>query len=348
MTSEEKDRIFSSIQDIVNNNPVLVIGCGASMNFGIPGMWDLAVAIKKDFVETPPLSEESKNCINELIAKLDDNIGLEDAMLSLKCTEEVENRILSIVWNQIKPKDNEVFTNTVQSHYRLPLADLLTHLIYNREDTEIGVVTTNYDCLIEYAASQTEAYVNCGCSQFHIGKFIGFDHKNQFAKLKDYEGCVNIYKIHGSLDWFVDDNGKMDCYPNITSIPTKMKPCIITPGTNKYERALENPHRSLISSVDGLFKEASGYMCIGYGFNDKHIQPNLLRMAIDRKKRILIVTKDLTEKIKSEVIAKAKNYIIVYSDGAKGTKFKSSSESIEIVDETTEYWKLEEFISIIK
>lgn len=62
----------------------------------------------------------------------------------------------------------------------------------------------------------------------------------------------------------------------------------------------------------------------------------------------MIVTKDLTEKIKSEVIAKARNYIIVYSDGAQGTKFKSSSEAIEIVDKTTAYWKLEEFISIIK
>ena len=70
-------------------------------------------------------------------------------------------------------------------------------------------------------------------------------------------------------------------------------------------------------------------------------------MAIDGKKRILIVTKDLTKKIENEVIAKAKNYIIVYSDGANGTKFKSSSEEIEIVDETTEYWKLENFMSII-
>ena len=178
MTTEEKDRIFSSIQDIVNNNPVIVVGCGASMGFGIPGMWDLAEAIKKDFSETPPISEESQNCIKKLIAKLDENVGLEDAMLSLKCTEEVENRIISIVWNEIKPKDSEVFTNIIQSHRRLPLADLLTHLIYNRADTEIGIVTTNYDCLIEYAASQTEAYVNCGCSQSHVGKFIGFENKN--------------------------------------------------------------------------------------------------------------------------------------------------------------------------
>lgn len=347
MNAEEKDRLFKSIQDIVNGNPVLVIGCGASMNYGVPGMWDLAMAIKADFAKTPPFSEESRICVNELIGKLDAEMGLEDAMLSLKCTEEVENRILKIVWNQIKPKDNDVFVDIVQSRSRLPLTDLLTHLIYNRANAGVDIVTTNYDCLIEYAASQTDAYVNCGCSQSCIGQFIGFDNKNQLAKLKDYEGCVNIYKIHGSLDWFVDNNGKMHSYPNLTYIPDEMKPCIITPGTNKYERALEDPHRSLISSVDGLFKEASGYMCIGYGFNDKHIQPNLLKMAIDRKKRILIVTKDLTEKIKNEVIAKVKNYIIVYSDGAHGTKFKSSSEEIEIVDETTEYWKLENFMLII-
>lgn len=343
MTMEEKDRLFKSIQDIVNDNPVLVIGCGASMNYGIPGMWDLAMAIKADFTKTSPISEESKKCVNELVGKLDAEMGLEDAMLSLKCTEEVENRILKIVWNQIKPKDNNVFMDVVQSRSRLPLTNLLTHLIYNRADAGVDVVTTNYDCLIEYAASQTDAYVNCGCSQSHIGQFIGFDHKNQLAKLKDYEGCVNIYKIHGSLDWFVDNNGKMYNYPNLTYIPDEMKPCIITPGTNKYERALEDPHRSLISSVDG----SSGYMCIGYGFNDKHIQPNLLKMAIDRKKRILIVTKDLTKKIENEVIAKAKNYIIVYSDGTNGTRFKSSSERIEIVDDTTEYWRLENFMSII-
>lgn len=347
MTIEEKDRLFKSIQDIVNDNPVLVIGCGASMNYGIPGMWDLAIAMKKEFTKIPPFSKESKNCVNELVEKLDAGMGLEDAMLSLKCTEEVESRILKIVWNQIEPKNNDVFMNIVKSRSRLPLTDLFTHLIYNRVDAGVNVVTTNYDCLIEYAASQTDAYVNCGCSQSYIGQFIGFDHKNQLAKLKDYEGCVNIYKIHGSLDWFVDKKGKMHSYPNLTYIPDEMKPCIITPGTNKYERALEDPHRSLISSVDGLFKEASGYMCIGYGFNDKHIQPNLLKMAIDRKKRILIVTKDLTKKIEDEVIAKAKNYIIVYSDGANGTKFKSSSEKIEIVDETTEYWRLENFMSII-
>ena len=228
------------------------------------------------------------------------------------------------------------------------MTDLLTHLIYNRADAGVNVVTTNYDCLIEYAASKTDAYVNCGCSQSHIGHFIVFDNKNHLVKLKDYEGCVNIYKIHGSLDWFIDNNGEMRSYPNLTYIPNEMKPCIITPGTNKYERALEDPHRTLISSVDGLFKDASGYMCIGYGFNDKHIQPNLLKMAIERKKKILIVTKDLTEKIKSEVIAKAKNYIIVYSDGANGTKFKSSSEANEMIDETTEYWKLENFIAIIQ
>jgi len=348
MTAEEKDRIFKSIQDVVNNNPVIVIGCGLSMNYGVPGMWDLALAIKNNFTNTPPVSEDSKNCVNELIGKLDNKVGLEDAMLSIKCTKEVEDRILNIVWKQIEPKDRSVFADIVQKHKHLPLADLLIHLIYNRADAVVNLVTTNYDCLIEYAASQTDAYVNCGCSQSVVGKFLGFANKSQLTKLKDYEGCVNIYKIHGSLDWFVDDNGKIYCFPNATIIPANMNPCIITPGTNKYERALEEPHRTLISSVDDLFKEASGYMCIGYGFNDKHIQPNLLKNAIDRKKRILIVTKDLTEKINSEVIAKAPNYIIVYSDGIKGTVFKSSAEQTDLIDETNEYWKLEEFMSIIK
>ena len=37
-----KDQIFTDIQNVVSNNPVLVIGSGASVSYGIPGMGQLA------------------------------------------------------------------------------------------------------------------------------------------------------------------------------------------------------------------------------------------------------------------------------------------------------------------
>lgn len=346
MTEEEKNKIFKYIQEIVNNNPVLVIGCGASMDYNIPGMGQLGEKITEYFIKNPPKAEASKSCIEKLKELLASGLGLEDAMLSITCTDEVEDHILHIVWDAIAPKDNEVLTHIMEKKLHLPITDLFQYLIYGRPKALINIVTTNYDRLIEYAASQTNAYVNCGCSQSHIGRFIGFNNINQYVQLKDFEGCVNILKIHGSLDWFVDDDGYMTCYPNTRVIPAGMKPCIITPGTNKYRQALKDPHRSLLSSVDELFRNASAYMCIGYGFNDQHIQPKLLQTAALRRKKILIVTKELTDKIRSEVIEKGLNYIIVYSDGNRGTKFQVSDNTY--IDTTTEYWRLKNFMEIIK
>lgn len=348
MTEEEKNKVFKYIQDVVNDNPVLVVGCGASMDYNIPGMGQLGKAITEYFAKNPPKSEESKACVERLKELLASGMGLEDAMLSITCTDEVENHILHVVWAAIAPRDNEVLTRIMKKNLYLPITDLFQYLIYDRPETYINIVTTNYDRLIEYAASQTNAYINSGCSQSHIGRFIGFDNINQYMRLKDFEGCVNILKIHGSLDWFVDDNESMICYPNTTVIPVGMKPCIITPGTNKYRQALKDPHRSLLSSVDKLFRDASAYMCIGYGFNDQHIQPKLLQTAAQRKKKILIVTKDLTDKIRSEVIEKRLDYIIVYSDGNHGTKIMVSADNTEYIDKTTEYWRLGNFMTIVR
>ena len=80
----------------------------------------------------------------------------------------------------------------------------------------------------------------------------------------DYTGFINILKVHGSLDWYRRD-GIICNIPNSVNIPLGFTPCIVTPGTNKYERTQEEPHRQLLSAVDKIFESAQNYVCIGYG-----------------------------------------------------------------------------------
>ena len=47
-----KEQIFTEIQNAVSNNPVLVIGSGASVPYHIPGMDSLATALKLFLVPT--------------------------------------------------------------------------------------------------------------------------------------------------------------------------------------------------------------------------------------------------------------------------------------------------------
>ena len=113
---------------------------------------------------------------------------------------------------------------------------------------------------------------------------------------------------------------------------------------NKYERTQEEPHRQLLSAVDKIFESAQNYVCIGYGFNDKHVQEMLLKYAKKRKAKILIVTKEITNSIKENVIDKGYDYIAICSDGAKGTVFHTNSDSI-IVDDKI-YWTIEGLMEI--
>ena len=98
--------------------------------------------------------------------------------------------------------------------------------------------------------------------------------------------------------------------------------------------------------MDGVFNKASGFLCIGYGFNDAHVHPVLLRIAKKVGIRILIVTKEITDPIKENVINAGHDYIAVYSDGASGTVFQTPSETMTIPDEI--YWSVEGFSKIYR
>lgn len=345
-----KDKIFEDIQNIVSANPVVIIGSGASVSYGIPGMGGLAESLK-DFFQ-PQSSEiirtyknrDSVDAINAFLKKLEEGFGLEEALLSIKVPEEAEHAIIYCVWKIISDADKKVYTRFTNGE-EIDLKSLFEYMIYGNQDKIINVISTNYDKIAEYAASQTSAYINTG---FTIG-MKGYLKENVIELPRkveqDYIGFINILKVHGSLDWFKDNKGVV-CYPNIDKIPDGYIPCIITPGTNKYERTQQEPHRQLLSSIDKIFSKASGYLCIGYGFNDQHVHPILLKNAQKYRTKILIVTKDITPSIQQNVIEKDYNFIIISSNGKEGTKITTLNDSIEIPNKI--YWTIKGFEEIYK
>ena len=40
-----KEKLFIQIQNIINANPVIVLGSGASISYNISSMWDLALQL---------------------------------------------------------------------------------------------------------------------------------------------------------------------------------------------------------------------------------------------------------------------------------------------------------------
>ena len=340
-----KEKLFTQIQNVINANLVIVLGSGASISYNISSMWDLALELKTFFKDNPYSNEESQDCINKFIDNLNAGLGLEEALLKIKVTMEVELKIVELVWKKIIKQDKEIYEKVKQGE-EINLVSLFNHIIYGRDSAILNIVSTNYDKIAEYAASQTDAFLNTGFSHNLRGVFFTDLNPKLYAKLKPYTGCINIWKVHGSLDWFYR-NEDIFCFPNTYDIPLGCTPCIITPGTNKYEKTQNDPHRSLLSIVDNIFNEASGFLCIGYGFNDSHVHPKLINHSKKKRVPILIVTKKATDSIKESVMKQCSNYIIIEDDNHNGTNFWISNEPDALNIPNEIYWTIEGLCKII-
>lgn len=342
----ELDRILKQIQDVVTSPtpPVIILGSGASISYGIASMGELAEMLKTFFESKSYQSDESKDSVKRFLNLLASNKGLEEALLEAKVTDEVETDIVNNVWSKIVKQDANVYNRVILGE-SIDLKELFDYLIYQRKGTEINVVSTNYDKIAEYAAAQSEAYINTGFASNYLGRLKQNLDSCPTQLKNSFIGKINIWKVHGSLDWFKKDNQSYH-FPNLLELPSGYQPCIITPGNNKYEKTQQPPHRQLLTKVDDCFTKASGFLCIGYGFNDEHVQPVLLDKASKNNLPILIVTKDIYNPIRNRVMDGKHNFIAIYSDGVNGCKIETKEGILLIPNK--EYWKLKEFCTIIK
>lgn len=67
------DSVFKQIQDIVSapTPPVIVLGSGASISYGIASMSSLATMLKDYFSSKSYVSESSKECVNRFLSLLE-------------------------------------------------------------------------------------------------------------------------------------------------------------------------------------------------------------------------------------------------------------------------------------
>ena len=205
------------------------------------------------------------------------------------------------------------------------------------------VVTTNYDRLSDYAADGIGASSVTGFEGSYIRKLELPTNFAATKRVRVRERIVDIWKVHGSLDWFVDAKGEVFSFPLSQEIPVGFSPLIVPPGKDKYSSTHNEPYRSIISEADKAFTAAGAYLCIGYGFNDEHIQPKLLAQ-IASGKPIVILVRTITDACKQHIIsAGIRKYLIFERSDDSHTKVYGNGWS-EIYD--GQFWCLDEFLKV--
>lgn len=329
-------------QRCLKDTPLIVLGSGASVAHGLPTMGDLATTLKNsypDCITDDSYGERWGRFVEDLR-----KINLEDALTRAQLDDPLHDHVIRETWQCINRADRELFGRLVTGGCSLPLSDLYRYL-FNSTNRTLTVVTTNYDRLAEYAAD---------CANFD--QFTGFTkgylqrRSERFVNPRPRTGSsprtVEIWKVHGSLDWFVGDGNREISIPLAQSIPNGLIPAIVTPGVAKYERTHQEPFRSTITEADRALVRAKAFLCVGFGFNDQHIQPKLMESWQQNDALLVVLAKELTDSAKSLLRkANGRQFLTLEEAPNLGTRLRSHHDFDGEVLEGVDLWRLDDFLS---
>ncbi len=187
--------------------------------------------------------------------------------------------------------------------------------MFNSTQTELHVVTTNYDRVAEYACNSIGILFQTGFAPSYVQKWestgrVKFSHGSKASRV------VRIWKVHGSLDWFRTSDDRTVGLSVFELPSANYTPLIVTPGLNKYEKTYEDPFRTTINGADGALRNASAFLCIGFGFRDQHIHPKIVERCREKNVPIVVLAKALTDEAKDFLRNRTgTNYLGVEQDG---------------------------------
>ncbi len=327
--------VAKMIQEYLSDSPLVVLGSGASVPYGLPTMIGLASELREDAV-----LQNEKNS-TKLFSDMD-SLGLEGAIDNSLLSENAKNQIRILTWDCINKKDLVLFRDENLVDKMQSLVQLIKKII-TTSPNQFTVVTTNYDRLSEYAADLYGASTVTGFEGNFLRKFDGFSDSINNKRIAARERVVKILKVHGSLDWFKAEDDSIISFPLQEKIPTGYTPLIVPPGKEKYSTTHEEPYRTIIEEADKEFKRAGSFLCIGYGFNDSHIQPKLISQIKSGGKPIVVITKKATDEcIRLVADTNVKKYLILEDNGS-GTRVITNDEDTNI---SCSIWSLKDFMEV--
>lgn len=344
MSEEEKviEKIAKFAQNCFQQHPVVVLGSGASVVHGLRGMADLAQYLREHI---QPEDGEEADAWLLIRTALADGDGLEEALLKTAAPFSLVTKIVALTWQAIAEDDLALMGRAARGEEYFHLAYLLqgmfksTHMVTN-------IVTPNYDRVAEYASDIAGYFHTTGFLPGIIRAREGADMVS-IRQAGQTARTVRIWKVHGSLDWFSDHSGRVVSLPILAALPEGFDPLIVTPGVSKYERTHDEPFRSAIQGADRALEQASSFLCIGYGFRDRHIQPKIVDKCRQRNVPIVILARTLTDEAKEFLAENAgQAYLALERDG-DGTKVFLPEYPDGISISKPDFWSFENFNRLI-
>ena len=218
--------------------------------------------------------------------------------------------------------------------------------MFNSTRSDIHVVTPNYERIAEYAADAGKLAHYTGFNYGHI-RSRAINGRPRVHIGNSPARTVNIWKVHGSFDWFRDSDGIVVGLPVSSIRPANVSPVIVTPGIEKYRLTHDEPFHSIKSEADKALQNADAYLCIGYGFNDTHLQTTLVERCREKDVPLVLLTKTVSATAKAFLSSGKCGKYLAIEDSHPGCRIYSTEfpAGVDIVGNSI--WQLGEFLKLV-
>jgi hypothetical protein len=346
------NELFKDVQHIFRQTPALLIGSGFSCGYGLPDMNALGTHLEAE-VGPQLVSPEAKELWTKSLPAVHAN--LESGLNTIPQGASGREEIVSAIRDQTAKLILEATTKAEREILAQESADLapvrLLRMLFHgapQNVEHVPVITTNYDTLIELFCDLAELALDTG--------FVGHRRRKprptpifqtQYSRTWAAERrggvqvdhrpfkTVRLHKPHGSISWLMTENGPVEVLNGTVDAAR----AIVVPGPSKYQDALVNVlFDAMRTEMNTVLGNAPALLCLGFGFNDDHLQ-GVIRSRLDARMPMVLMTRGKTASI--EMVLKTYPHVIGIFKHDVGAEVHWQGQTILV---TTPIWQLDDFL----
>jgi len=289
----------------------------------MPRVWQrtLVMNVEEAWVDTKPLHRGVPDTFGRLVQKGETSLD-SDAFAKFLAL-----RVSRYLWHIGDARQTSAGVGDhVRRQRRIPVA-YVRLLEVLKDVSPSGIVTTNYDIVLEKLLGPTRQPARLGGFNYGIvdDKLAGTHSTDSqhFYHGPDITGFTPLLKVHGSLNWALDDGAFVkwvDCRP---SRRLGYHPIVIPPGRTGETDALHE----IWQGAAGVLSEASTWIVCGYSVPeyDKDVR-KLFAASTEHLRRVVILDPEptLIERKLRSVIGGTRGQVEYVHGGALSSRLQPS------------------------
>ena len=248
---------------------------------------------------------------NEVKTRLEGGQGLEQALTGIAVSDALLEPLARTAGDFVARRDLRLRDCVLAGERSWPCELLLRRLVRGLppNSPRLSVVTPNYDLLIEYSCARwgleytsgrIGGVLRRGSWDRTRGRFFKQEYvtqRNRRSPVPRPVPCVEIVKLHGSINLFLDpDHALVECDLWSREPPAGYQRLIAPPGDCKYQHVV-NYQTESFNEAHRAMDGAAAAIVVGYGFNDRHVHERLLVNAKQRDVPVVILTRDPSDSL---------------------------------------------------